>query len=133
MEEVNNQIKRPNLESVGFIQKSAVGAHSYTFEETKTMTYLDTEILKRQIRGENLELKNDGKSRYFLVENGIVFKYSQDTGLFYQLDLETMTWRLNQRLVSIYYDTYLRFQELLSFKDYYDMGEQMDLDSGRHL
>lgn len=133
MEETNNKMSQPNLESIGFIQKSAVGSRSYTIEETKTMSYINKEILKKQIRGEALELKNDNKTRYFLVEDGTVFKYNAETYLFYQLNLETMMWNVNQDLASLYYDTYLRFQELIDFKDYYDIDNQLDLNSGGHL
>ena len=133
MVEINNKISQLNLENVGFIQKSAVGSHSYTIEETKTMSYINKELLKKQVRGENLELKNDNKTRYFLVEDGTIFKYNTETLLFYQLNLKTMKWYINQSLTSLYYDTYLKIQELIDFKDYYDIEDQVDRNNGRHL
>lgn len=133
MDEKNSKMRQPNLESIGFIQKSAVGSHSYTVAETKTMSFINKEILKKQIRGETLELKNNNKTRYFLVEDGTVFKYDTEALLFYQLNLEKMRWYLNQSLEPLYYDTYLRFQELVDFKDYYDVDKCLDLNSGRHL
>lgn len=133
MEEKNKKVSLLSFDSVGIIQKVGFGSHSYTAEETKTMSYISKEIIKKEIKRVPLELKNNGKNRYFLVENGIVFKYDTEKFLFYQLNLEKMKWQENQYLASLFYDSYLKFQELLDFKDYYDNDDQLDLNSGRHL
>lgn len=133
MEEINNKKLEQKIENVGFIEKPSFGCHSYTVEETNTMSFINAELMKKRIDGEKLELKNDSKTRYYLVENGIVFKCDTENYLLYQLNLKTMKWNLNQNLASLYFDTSLRFQELTNFKDYYEIDEELDLSSGRHL
>lgn len=133
MEEKKETIKPENFEHIGFIQKAAPGSHSHTVAETYTLSYIKKEILKKQIRGEKLELRNDNRIKYFLVEDGTVFKYNTETYLFYQFDLETMTWYPNQSLASLYYDTYLKFEELLAFEDYFDTTNEFTINNGRQL
>lgn len=133
MEEKNKKVSLLSFDTIGVMQKAGFGSHSYTAEETKTMSYINKEILKKEIKKAPLVLKNNEKNRYFLLENGIVFKYDTENFLFYQLNLEKMKWQENQNLASLFYDSYLKFQELLDFKDYYDNDDQLDLNSGRHI
>lgn len=125
----NNHEKEKVFSSfeLGHMEKLGMGARRYTIQETETMGYLNKELLKSQIRGEKLTLKNNDKTRYFLVENGTVFKIDESTFLFYQLDLQNLKWVRNQAFAFLYYDSYLRFQELLYFKDYYDDADELYL------
>jgi hypothetical protein len=75
----------------------------------------EREILANDSSAKPIE---DNSSKYFIVENGKVFKETTD-GLYYELDTDSMEWDLNQDYMSLRFDTYLKFSELKNFRDYY--------------
>lgn len=66
----------------------------------------------------SLKPRDVGETRYFICENGKVFK-TPDGGLFFGLDTDSMEWIPDQTYMSIAYDTALKFSELKNFRDYY--------------
>ena len=133
MDDKNNEVNRQTLDDIGFIQKPGVGSHSYTVEETRTMNFIDRETLKKRIHGENLELKNNYGTRYFLIENGTLIKYNVNASSIYEFDLETMTWIISKQSPAFYFNSDLRFQELMDFKDYYEDGKAVIDDYPRSI
>ncbi len=99
-------------------------SHSYTVKETKTSSFLQTYILKCQISGEELKDRTKPDWYYCIIEDGTVFKFHPKERVFYQLDLDKLVWRSNQSLVSLYYDTFLKFQEFDGFVDYYPHADE---------
>ena len=101
-----------------------------TGHEFKTTVKLKRYKMFSLIDGIQLINRNDGTAKYYLVEDGTVFKYLEDSFSFYKLNLEDFVWESKQSLASIYFDTYLKFQELPDFEDYYPNGEEVGLDKG---
>ena len=81
---------------------------------------INTHVLLAEIDG--IELVDHTKKDWYycMVENGAIFKYCDDyREWYYQLDLERFVWIKNQSFVSLTYDTYLRYQEIPGFRDYF--------------
>ncbi len=76
-------------------------------------------VLLAQIRGENLTDYTKPDWYYCIVEDGSIFKYNPNEHIFYQLDLSRFVWIANQNFASLIHDTYLRFQEIVGFRDYF--------------
>jgi len=111
----------------GYVQHPGYNSRSYTAKEMESITTLKTFKLFKQIDGEQLVLRNKPKNKYYIIQNGVIFKYDEETFSFYKLNLNDFVWESDQTLASIYYDTYLKFQELTSFEDYYPDREELDL------
>lgn len=79
---------------------------------------------ERNLLDQNPSLKpnNNGESRYFIVQDGRIFKTS-DFISYYGLDTSTMEWTYDQTYMSIMNDMYLKFSELRNFRDYYPEKE----------
>lgn len=130
----NNKVRLTSLDEIGHMEKAGEGFRSKTIKETIALNNIERMVMKRRLNGEKLKLRNNDKTRYFILENGVVFKIDDNT-FFYELNQETLQWQSNQAIASIYYDGFLRPMELVYFKDYFDNEEEMELDggSGRHL
>lgn len=63
---------------------------------------------------------NDGSSEYYLVEDGRIFRRESASASFFQLDFEHKIWKSNQNFMSLYYDSFLKFQEIRDFQDCFD-------------
>ena len=98
--------------------------HSYTTDETKTSSYLNTYIMKCKIRGTELINYTKPDWYYCIVEDGRIFKFHHDECIFYELDLDKLVWYRNQSYASLIYDTYLRYQEFSGFVDYYPHADE---------
>ncbi len=112
-----------DFDYVGVVQhKTRVGqSHSYTAEETRAESEIRKYVLLANVRGDTLTDYTKPDWYYCIVEDGSIFKCSPKEPLFYELDLTRFVWIPNQRFASIYYDTYLRFQEIPGFRDYFPM------------
>lgn len=117
----------------GFIQKPGTGSRSYTAYETKTVARLEAYKITSQLKGIKLELKNKDNLKYYLVEDGTLFKYDTNELTFYRLNLDDFTWDYDPSLKTIFYDAYLKYQQLLYFEDFYVNREDLDLSNGRQL
>lgn len=113
------------------VKKSVLGGHSLTEREFNTKSMLRKYIMLNKFNGKTLEPKNVNGVKYFLAEDGTVFKYDESNFSFYRLSLNDFVWDYDQSLSSLYYDAYLRFQEFVDFEDYYPNREDLDLSSGR--
>lgn len=103
-----------------FSRPSRVGySHSYTAEETKSVSGINKYLLLAKIRGETLIDYTKPDWYYCVVEDGRVFKYNPQELLFYRLDLERFVWVRDQTFASLCHDTYLMFQEIAGFRDYF--------------
>lgn len=100
--------------------------------EIETLNKLGSYLIENKNLANNKEQKKDIKEKYYIIEDGRIFKLEEDSFSFYQLNMNTKKWESNQNLASLYYDSFLRFQELLDFQDYYETAEQ-DLNRGMHL
>ncbi len=114
------------------IRKAVPGEHTFNTEEFSTMNKIQQYVLMCEIDDEKLVERNDGKSKYYIIENGFVLKYQKDSFLCHKLDLDTMTWINAPELVSIFFDSMLKFQELPDFKDYF-LEKDPSLSNGRQL
>ena len=85
-----------------------------------------------QVQGKELEKRNTPEAQYYLVEDGTIVKAIPDRFLYYRLDLTNYNWVSDPNLVTLFYDTYLKYQELTEFEDYYPDANQ-DLNKGINL
>ena len=99
--------------------------HSYTLEESLTQNFLEQQATRLRFAGKFID-RTKPDWYYCVVENGIAFKFHPDEMLFYELDLEQLVWRRNQALASLYFDTYLRFQEFHRFVDCYPHADETE-------
>lgn len=134
MEENINKVRLTSLDDLGHMEVPGEGFRSKTIQETIALNNIEKMVHRKQFAGEELTLRNNDRTRYFIMENGVVFKIDDET-FFFELNPETLKWHMNQGLASAYYSNYLRPMELVYFKDYFDNEEEMELDggSGRHL
>lgn len=65
------------------------------------------------------KLYNDEDTKYYIVEDGNIFKYNEKYNLFYRLDLEKFQWIYTPSYIGLYFDGHLKFEEIPNFKDYY--------------
>ena len=105
----------------GYItSRTRVGCdHSYTVHETLSQSKVQKHVLLAQIRGETLTDYTKPDWYYCIVEDGSIFKYHPESHSFYGLDLERFVWVWDRSFVSIFYDTFLKFQEIDGFRDYF--------------
>ena len=129
MEDKNKKVRLTDLDELGHMEKAGEGFRSKTVRETIALNNIERLVMRKQLAGEKLTLRNNDKTRYFMIENGVVFKIVENTW-FYELNIETFKWQRNQRIASIYYDGYLRPIELVYFKDYFDNEEEQKPDGG---
>lgn len=116
------------------------GDHSYTHQEFETLQKLQLYKSKKLYNKEKLVTKENDEWKYYMVEDGTIFKMNDDY-FFYRLNINTFQWIRDQRLVSLYNDCFLRFKELPGFEDYYEVLDteekykslDVDLNEGRHL
>ena len=66
----------------------------------------------------SLQPSSDVPTKYFIVEDGRVFKTS-DGGLFFGLDTDSMQWEPDQAFMGIMYEGWPKRSELINFRDYY--------------
>lgn len=128
---MQNSEERINIKNDEFvIEKYVPGIHSLTPRESRTKTKLQEFEIKNAILGNKIEIKNSEDKKYYLVEDGTVIKLEEKNYSFYRLNLETYKWDLDQSLLAIFHDSFLKYQEFLDFKDYYSNSEELDLDKG---
>ena len=129
--EMNGADYRITLNESGKFTPLVKGDHSQTQREFETMQKLKIYISEKKYNGEKLVQKNDGSWKYYLVEDGNIFKMNDDYYC-YRLDLSNFTWIHDQRIISIINDGFLKCKELVNFDDYYE-NQDLDLSKGRHL
>lgn len=115
----------------GLFTRITDGDHSQTQMEFETMQKIKMYLSRKMFNGEELIKNNNEGWKYYLVEDGTIFKKNEDYH-FYRLDLNKFQWVHDQSLISLYYDSFLKFKELLNFEDYYEISNS-DLNKGRHL
>lgn len=86
----------------------------------ETLAAVQQYIQTKLSTGEPLELKNNQNTKYYLMEDGTIFKYLSENLEFYRLDIKNFVWYLEPSLLSLYFDNTLSFKELPDFKDYFD-------------
>lgn len=77
----------------------------------------------------NAVVHNEEKTKYYIVEDGRVFK-EVDSSAFYGLDMESMEWVRDQSYMSMFYDTSFKFSELKNFRDYYSEKKREETFGG---
>lgn len=85
----------------------------------QTLTAVQQYIQKKQSSGETLELKNNHNAKYYLMEDGTIFKYLSKEVEFYILDTKEFIWYPEPSLLGLYFDNTLTFREIPDFKDYF--------------
>ena len=114
------------------IKKGTPGSHSLNSREAATKIKLQGYKTLCQVQGKELEKRNTPEAKYYLVEDGTIVKAIPDRFLYYRLDLTNYNWVSDPNLVTLFYDTYLKYQELTEFEDYYPDANQ-DLNKGMNL
>ena len=144
------------------IKKGTPGSHSLNSREAATKIKLQGYKTLCQVQGKELEKRNTPEAKYYLVEDGTIVKaipdrflyyrrfsaWTRGAGglcsypypgpsipdrfLYYRLDLTNYNWVSDPNLVTLFYDTYLKYQELTEFEDYYPDANQ-DLNKGINL
>lgn len=113
-----------------FSKPSRIGSsHSYTAQETKSASEIHKYVMSARISGKELVDYTREDWYYCIAEDGSVFKFPSNRDDFYQLDLKKMQWEHNQSWASVIDDTYLRFQELDGFRDYFPHAESRPVTS----
>lgn len=134
MKEINKSLEDRLTAKQGefFIHQAVPGEHTFNTAEFTTVNKIKQYELISEIEDKKLIDTNDGSFKYYIVENGFLLKYQKDTFLCMKLDTETMEWIDSPELISIFFDSALRFQELPGFKDFYQNQDQTKLN-GRQL
>ncbi len=97
-------------------------------EELDTIQKINEYEKKLLSNNQTLKPNNQDDTKYYIVENGNVFKSIND-GIFYELDISKMQWVPNQTYMSLMYDTYLKFSELQNFRDYYIEQKKEEIEN----
>ena len=112
---------RINTNEIKIFPKTRVGMnHSYTCRESKSMSKLLLFEIKCSCNNISLVDKNSSDWYYCIAEDGTIFKFSKDYCNFYYLDLDNYVWRKKQSLFGLIFDSFLKYQELDAFKDYFN-------------
>lgn len=64
-------------------------------------------------------------SNYYISEDGRVFK-CVDGYEYYGLNMETMQWENNQIYMDMFYNSNIKYSELLNFRDYYSKEDILE-------
>ena len=75
----NNKVRLTSLDEIGHMEKAGEGFRSKTIKETIALNNIERMVMKRRLNGEKLTLRNNDKTRYFILENGVVFKIDDNT------------------------------------------------------
>lgn len=85
----------------------------------QTLSSVQQYIQDKKATGEQLELRNNPNTKYYLMEDGTIFKYLSNELEFYRLDTKEFVWYLEPSLLSLYFDNTLTFKEIPDFQDYF--------------
>lgn len=67
--------------------------------------------------GEPIVKHNLPNTKYFLMEDGTIFKSIPDDLEFYRLNLDIYQWESDPTLITVFFDNMLKFEELHDFED----------------
>lgn len=99
----------------------------------KTLSSVQQYIQDKKATGEQLELRNNPNTKYYLMEDGTIFKYLSNELEFYRLDTKEFVWYLEPSLLSLYFDNTLTFKEIPDFQDYFVEKAKNDEKQGIKL
>lgn len=85
----------------------------------QTLFSIQQYIQDKKAAGEQLELRNNPNTKYYLMEDGTIFKYLSNELEFYRLDTKEFVWYLEPSLLGLYFDNTLTFKEIPDFQDYF--------------
>lgn len=85
----------------------------------QTLSSVQQYIQEKRASGEQLELRNKPNTKYYLMEDGTIFKYLSNELEFYRLDTKEFVWYLEPSLLGLYFDNTLTFKEIPDFQDYF--------------
>ncbi len=85
----------------------------------QTLSSVQQYIQAKRSSGEQLELRNNPNTKYYLMEDGTIFKYLSNELEFYRLDTKEFVWYLEPSLLGLYFDNTLTFKEIPDFQDYF--------------
>lgn len=85
----------------------------------QTLSSVQQYIQAKRASGEQLELRNNLNTKYYLMEDGTIFKYLSNELEFYRLDTKEFVWYLEPSLLGLYFDNTLTFKEIPDFQDYF--------------
>ena len=96
----------------------------------QTLSSVQQYIQDKKASGEQLELRNNHNTKYYLMEDGTIFKYLNNELEFYRLDTRKFVWYIDPSLLDLYFDNTLTFKEIPDFQDYFLEQEKNDTKSG---
>lgn len=99
----------------------------------QTLSSVQQYIQDKKATGEQLELRNNPNTKYYLMEDGTIFKYLSNELEFYRLDTKEFVWYLEPSLLSLYFDNTLTFKEIPDFQDYFVEKAKNDEKQGIKL
>ncbi len=82
------------------------------------LTTIQTIIEQKKSSGE--QPKNNSNTKYYIAEDGSIFKQNIDNITFYRLELSKFIWFPDPTIIDLFYNNDLSFTELPTFQDYFD-------------
>lgn len=120
----NDNIRFSNKEytpaQIEYFKSQAEVKEYFAKKVDKTLSDIQQYVESKKSAGENLELKNNSNTKYYLMEDGTVFKYLIEELEFYRLDTKDFTWYSEPSLLGFFFDNTLTFKEIPDFKDYFN-------------
>lgn len=92
----------------------------------QTLTSIEEYVQTKKTSGEELIIRNNPSTKYYLMEDGTIFKYVSEELEFYRLDTIKFKWLSDPSLLGLYFDDTLTFKEIPDFQDYFEEQPKND-------
>ena len=100
------------------------GMHFCNPRMAKAIIKVEMYINELKEKRTNLSVHTNIHTKYYMTEQGQIFKFDKKRFVSYELDQQEMAWFRNQDFVELYVDGDLRCTEMDLFEDYFGLRRE---------